>query len=77
MSIATFQVNIAPKRLLSRTDAASHCGRPARRFDIECPVSPIEFDNGDRRWDVRELDAWIDSLKQDESNSELLARLDG
>jgi hypothetical protein len=63
MAIATLNLNVLPKRMLNKTEAAEHCGRPIKRFDIECPVQAVRFPNGDNRWDIRDLDAWIDSLK--------------
>ena len=44
-------------------EAAEHCGRTVKRFEIESPTRFVRFANGDVRWDVRDLDAWIDSLK--------------
>ena len=63
MAIATLNLNILQKRMLTKSEAAEHCGRSAKRFEIECPVQSVRFANGDVRWDVRDLDAWIDSLK--------------
>lgn len=63
MSLATLQLNIVPKRMLTESEAAHHCGRPVKRFKMECPVSPVVFANGDRRFDVKDLDGWLDSMK--------------
>jgi hypothetical protein len=63
MQTATLNFNVLQKRLLSKTEAAAHCGRPVKRFEIECPMQAVRFSNGDTRWDLRDLDAWIDSLK--------------
>jgi hypothetical protein len=63
MSSATLQINWQPKRMLTKSESAHHCGRSVRQFQIECPVDPIKMRNGDLRWDVRELDRWLDSLK--------------
>ena len=63
MAIATLNLNVLQKRMLTKSEAAEHCGRSAKRFEIECPVQSVRFANGDVRWDVRDLDAWIDSLK--------------
>lgn len=78
MALATLQVSIIPKRMLTQTEAAHHCGRSLARFKIECPVPPVVFANGDRRWDVEDLDAWLNSLKGAESASidSILARLE-
>jgi hypothetical protein len=39
MSSATLQINVIPKRMLSQSEAAHHCGRLVSRFKIE-PVRP-------------------------------------
>ena len=63
MAIATLNLNVLQKRMLTRSEAAQHCGRSTKRFEIECPVQSVRFANGDTRWDLRDIDAWIDSLK--------------
>jgi hypothetical protein len=69
MSVATFNLRIVPKRMLSKAEAAHHCGRSVKRFEIECPATPVEFQNGDRRWDVHDLDSWLDALKLDPTDA--------
>lgn len=63
MAATTLNLNVIQKRMLTKTEAAEHCGRSVKRFEIECPTRFVRFANGDVRWDVRDLDAWIDSLK--------------
>lgn len=63
MGQATLNVVVLQKRMLTKAEAAVHCGRAVKRFEIECPVKPIQFENGDLRYDVHDLDAWLDSLK--------------
>ncbi len=63
MTNATFQFSVVPKRMLTKSEAAHHCGRPIARFLAECPCEPVRFINGDKRFDVKDLDAWLDSLK--------------
>jgi hypothetical protein len=70
MSTATFQITLTPKRMLSEGESARHCGRSPKRFKLECPVQPIRFPNGDIRYDVRDLDAWLDSLKAGAANDD-------
>jgi hypothetical protein len=62
----TLNIAVIPKRMLTKTEAAAHCGRPVKRFAIECPIRPIQFENGDVRYDLRDLDAWLDSLKSND-----------
>lgn len=77
MSIAVVQLNVVAKRMLSKKEAAQHCGRSLKRFEIECSVKPIRFPNGDFRWDVKELDLWLDGMKEGKVDhiSTMLARL--
>jgi hypothetical protein len=78
MSSATLQINVIPKRMLTKSESAHHCGRSMPRFQIECAVRPHRFPNGDLRWDVRELDTWLDSLKagtDDQDNDTIVALL--
>jgi hypothetical protein len=49
--------------MLTRTEAAHHCGRSVRRFEVECPSNPVRFPNGDLRFDIQDLDVWLTSLK--------------
>src|SRR5258708_29335770 len=43
MASATLRINVIPKRLLEKKEAAHHCGRSVRRFEIECPCSRFDF----------------------------------
>jgi hypothetical protein len=47
------------------------------KFEAQCTVAPIIMPNGDKRWDVLDLDKWIDSLKAGKSSDadEIIARL--
>jgi hypothetical protein len=63
MSSATLQITVVPKRMLTCSESAHHCGRSVIRFKAECPCSPVRFPNGDQRFDVQDLDAWLNSLK--------------
>jgi hypothetical protein len=78
MSSATINLTVISKRMLSRREAAEHCGRSLRRFEVECPFSPVRFPNGDMRYDVRDLDSWLDKLKNNsEDSDEIIQRLAG
>jgi hypothetical protein len=76
MAIATLNLNVIQKRMLTTREAAEHCGRPVERFEIECPAQCVRFANGDVRWDIRDLDAWIDSLKGGLSEGDAQAIVD-
>jgi hypothetical protein len=78
MANATLQITVIPKRMLTKPEAATHCGRSIRRFEIECPCSPVTFPNGDKRFDVQDLDGWLNSLKaggSDHDADAIVARL--
>jgi hypothetical protein len=71
MGQATLNLIVIPKRMLTKAEGASHCGRPVKRFEVECPVKPIRFENGDVRYDVRDIDEWLDSLKMGDNDSDV------
>jgi hypothetical protein len=78
MSSATIQLNIVPKRLLKKSEAAGYCGRSVKRFEIECPFPPVRMANGDLLYDVQDCDCWINSLKAgtaDGDIADIVARL--
>lgn len=56
-----------PARLLTKSQAAAYCGLSAVTFSSVCPVRAIALGAGARmeRYDVREVDAWIDGLRSD------------
>jgi hypothetical protein len=75
-------------RLLTKADAAEYCRISVPTFDRVCPVRPVELEPGNARllrYDVRDLDTWIDDMKTetngarssaDISADDYLARLD-
>jgi hypothetical protein len=78
MASAVVNLTVIAKRMLAKREAAEHCGRSLRRFELECPVAPIKFPNGDLRFDVRDLDKWLDNLKDGkEDSTEIISRLAG
>lgn len=74
MSSAVIGLTVIAKRMLRRSEAAEHCGRSVKRFEVECPVTPVRFPNGDLRYDVRDLDLWLDTLKNKDEDSEQIIR---
>jgi hypothetical protein len=78
MSTALVNLTVISKRMLSKREAAEHCGRSPKRFEIECPVGPVRFPNGDLRFDVLDLNKWLDSLKNwDQDSDDIIRRLAG
>jgi hypothetical protein len=71
------------KRLLTSSEAAEYCGMGVGSFAVHCSVRPKRVRAVQRglRWDVRDLDKWIDSLSPDgeglpSSPDEWLERMD-
>lgn len=63
MATATLSLRLQPYRLLTKAEAAHYCRRSVKKFELQCPVPPIEMADGDLLWDVQDLDRWIDNLK--------------
>ena len=60
---AVIDLRVQPFRLLTKAQAAHYCSLRGKKFDAHCPVRPIRMANGELRWDVQDLDRWIDNLK--------------
>ena len=78
MNATVLHLTIVSKRMLTLQEAAQHCGRSLKRFEIECPAVPVIFPNGDRRFDVHDLDKWLDSYKRGDGYADadaIVARL--
>jgi hypothetical protein len=77
MSATVLNLRIQPYRLLTKAEAAHYCRRSVKKFEAQCPVQPVEMADGDRLWDVCDLDRWIDTLKHDtgEDANSIVARL--
>jgi hypothetical protein len=59
-------------RLFNKAQAASYCGIGVESFAVNYPVKPIRVRSGDRglRWDIRDLDDWIDNFKRNSMGTE-------
>lgn len=76
MTLTTLNLRIQPYRLLTRAEAAQYCRRSPKKFQMQCPVRPIEMPDGELLWDVQDLDKWIDGLKiGNDGPDHILARL--
>ncbi|MCD7111603.1 hypothetical protein LRX75_21440 [Rhizobium sp. DKSPLA3] len=73
------QSTVTP-RLLTKSQAAAYCGLSISTFGGVCPVRAVALGDSVRmhRYDVRDLDAWIDSFKsgQPAGKSALRSALD-
>jgi hypothetical protein len=58
------RVRTIEPRLLDRSQAAAYCGISLAVFTVRCPVRPLPMGKGKRleRYDIRDLDEWIDRL---------------
>ncbi len=65
-------LNSMPPRMLTKEQASAYCGVSTNTFASNCPVPPIAMGKGDRLWryDIRELDRWIDGLRGTEERGE-------
>lgn len=71
-------ITVVEKRMLRPSEAASYSGLALKHFRADCPVQPVELRPGVVLYDKRDLDQWIDGLKDgvaDMTHSEILGRL--
>jgi hypothetical protein len=77
MSTATINLKVYPRRMLRKHESAHYVGLSVKEFDQVCDVKPIELRPKLYRWDMVDLDTWIDGLKTSlpSDDDEILARL--
>ena len=49
--------------MLSAREAADYCGVPVKKFPSVCRVMPVQLPGADLRYDMRDLDEWLDACK--------------
>lgn len=77
MASATLNIKVAPRRMLNSKEAAEYCGLPSKRFPIACQVAPVCMPDGAKLYDMRDLDRWIDALKDGAtSDDDIIGKLD-
>ncbi len=78
MPSATLNLRVSPRRMLSAREAAEYCGVPVKRLTVDCGVAPIKMPSGSPKYDMRDLDGWIDGMKFGQSNrdDDIVDRLD-
>ena len=69
-------VEVPPRRMLKKAEAALYCRRPLSVFEREFPFKPIKFPNGDLRYDMHDLDTWLNSLKSDAQDLDIDAMIE-
>ena len=63
-SYSPLYIRVAPRRMLTIKEAADYCGLKARRFPIDCGVTPVAMPSGEQFYDMHDLDNYIDALKK-------------
>jgi hypothetical protein len=63
VSTATLNIKVSPRRMLTAREAAEYCGLPAKKFPAVCRVAPVALPGDELRYDMRDLDDWLDGLK--------------
>lgn len=61
---AVVHINVSPKRLLNLQDAAGYVDYGTEKFKALCPVKPIEMPCGQLKFDIADLDTWIEIIKK-------------
>lgn len=64
MANANLNISVIEKRMLNQSEAADYTGLPVKHFNEICPVQPVEMRPGKILWDKRDLDKWIDAMKE-------------
>ncbi|MFZ5964730.1 hypothetical protein ACOXXX_17440 [Thalassococcus sp. BH17M4-6] len=64
MAAANLNISVVDKRMLNQGEAANYTGLPVKHFKASCPVQPVEMRPGTVLWDKRDLDKWIDAMKE-------------
>lgn len=64
MANANLNISVIEKRMLKQAEAADYTGLPNKHFRATCPVQPVEMRPGMPLWDKRDLDKWIDAMKE-------------
>lgn len=64
MGNANLNISVIDKRMLKQSEAADYTGLALKHFKAHCPVAPVEMRPGTLLWDKRDLDGWIDAMKE-------------
>lgn len=56
--------------MLSTREAAEYCGVPAKKFGAVCPVTAVQLPGLEPRFDMRDLDDWLDACKAGSNNGD-------
>lgn len=77
MANAMLNIRIVQPRMISLKQAADYVGLPLKRFPRICSVRPVEMPESEKRYDIRDLDKWLDQIKagDTEADHDILERL--
>lgn len=77
MTNTMLNIRVVQPRMMSVRQAADYVGIPLKRFSRVCSVRPIAISEGDERYDIRDLDQWLDNLKagHTDADTEIVGRL--
>lgn len=77
MTNTMLNIKVVQPRMMSIRQAADYIGIPVKRFNRICSVRPIALAEGDERYDIRDLDQWLDLLKagHPDPDNEIVERL--
>jgi len=75
MSTATINLRLSPIRILSAKQASEYCGVDIKHI----PVSTVEVARGKHLYDLRDLDRYLDDLKNfhADTDDDIVRRLGG
>jgi len=77
MANAMLNIRVVQPRMMSIKQAADYVGLPLKRFPRVCSVRPIAMPESEERYDIRDLDLWLDHIKAGNpgTDAEILERL--
>lgn len=77
MTNTMLNIKVVQPRMMSMRQAADYIGIPLKRFTRICSVRPVALSDGDERYDIRDLDQWLDHLKAGHADpdNEIVGRL--
>jgi hypothetical protein len=77
MANAMLNIRVVQPRMMSLKQAADYVGLPLRRFPRICTVKPVTMAESEERYDIRDLDQWLDQIKAGDAgtDADILERL--
>lgn len=78
MGSASLNISVVEKRMYRLSEAAAYCGLAVKHFKALCPILPVTLREGADLYDKRDLDHWIDTVKEGgepQTHDDILARL--